>query len=176
MSEDGEISYENFTLPDSVVTKRDLYRLLKELEVVDGKMIESDVRLKVGIDSAGGIEVTEQMSQFLQQNNLNLDDSNQRSQIIRQLRTLKERIAVFSVTFAGPVKHENLILLVQWLRGSTSSQVVLAIGLQPNLVAGAHIRTKNRIFDFSFKSALENNRGNLIKEITSLTSEGQTSV
>jgi hypothetical protein len=176
MSVEGGITYENFTLPDSVVTKRDLYRLLRELESIDNKMLESDVRIKAGLGDGSGIDVTEQMSQFLQQNSLNLDDSNERSEIIKQTRLLKDRVSVFKVTLAGPLKHEQLIELARWMRSSIHPQLVLAVGLQPSLVAGAHIRTPNKIFDFSFKAALEKNRNVLIDEISGLTAKEYPSV
>jgi hypothetical protein len=168
MSLPGDKTYKDFTLPDSVVTKRDLYRLLKELETVDGKMIEADVRIKANIHDDQPIGMTDQLMQFIQQNDLSLQDGHERSEILKQVRLLKDKVAVFSVTLAQPVNNEHLMQLIGWLRNSIHPQVVLAVGLQPSLVSGAYVRTANQVFDFSFKSALERNRSGLLKELSSL--------
>lgn len=169
MSSNEEKAYKEFTLPDSVVTKNDLYRLLGELEEVDGKMIEAEVRIKAGINDNQSTGMTEQLLQFIQQNDLNIENGHERSEALKQARLLKDKVSVFNITLARPVSHEHLISLTKWIRTSIHPQIVLAVGLQPSLVAGAHVRTSNRVFDLSFRSALEKNRAGLLRELSSLS-------
>jgi hypothetical protein len=58
--------------------------------------------------------------------------------------------------------------LAQWLRTSIHPQAVIAVGLQPALVAGVYLRTPNHVKDLSLRAKLESSRGLLLKEVEKL--------
>lgn len=162
----------NFTLPSSVVSKKDLARLVNEFEQVDSERTAADVREKTGVAMQAEIPMSEQLNTFLSQNQLTVGNSLERSQLIKELRVLKETVLVIHMTFATPADRESLKRLVQWVRASIHPQAVIEVGLQPALVAGVSVRTPNRIHDFSMRAMLKKNHGMLVKELGALHGNG----
>ncbi len=169
MSETAVKTYTDFTLPPSVVSKIDVSRLVEEVERIDGELTTAAVRAKVGSDEQAELVLSEQLTDFLQLNQLTLDDGSQaRTALIKQLRLLKDNVPVIHMTFAVTADRESSQQLMQWLRTSVHPQAVIAIGLQPALVAGAYIRTPNHVHDLSLRAALNGRHDLLIKELRSL--------
>ena len=84
------------------------------------------------------------------------------------LRILKDKVPVLHMTFSVTADVESLQTLTQWVRNSVHPQAVIAVGLQPSLVAGVYLRTPNHIHDFSVRGALEGRHGLLIEELETL--------
>ena len=156
------------TLPPSVVSKADVARLVVEVEQIDAQQTADAVRGKVGAAVHSETGMSQQLADFLTQNKLALGGGPERSELIKQLRQIKESVPVIHMTFAVPADRESLQQLVAWLRTSVHPQAVISIGLQPNLVAGVSIRTTNHVHDFSMRSALKKNHGLLVKELGAL--------
>jgi F0F1-type ATP synthase delta subunit len=159
---------QQFTLPPSIVSKVDVSHLVSELEAIDNQQTADAVREKVGGQGQSQVVLSEQLTDFLQQNQLELGNSLQRSELIKQLRQLKESVQVVHLTFAVAADRGSLQQLVAWFRTSVHPQTVIAVGLQPALVAGVSIRTPNRIHDLSMRSVLRKNHGLLVKELGAL--------
>ena len=159
---------QQFTLPPSIVSKVDVSHLVNELEEIDNQQTSDAVREKVGAQSESQLVPSEQLADFLQQNKLELGNSLQRSELIKQLRQLKENVQVIHLTFAVAADRDSLRQLVAWLRESVHPQTVIDVGLQPALVAGVSIRTPNRVHDLSMRSVLRKNHGLLVKELGAL--------
>src|SRR5690606_10211581 len=164
--------YADFVLPASLVTRLDLSRLLIDLERLDNELTTSTVREKVDSSRAAQPVIPEQLEEFLRLNNLDLDDTNERSYLIRQLRILKDKAPVVHMTFASTADRESLIKLADWLRQSAHPQTVLTVGLQPSLVAGVSVRTPNRVHDFSLRRALVGQHDKLVKQLEALGGKG----
>ena len=158
----------SITLPPSVVSKVDVARLVIEAEQIDAQQTADAVREKVGVTTHSEVAMSQQLSDFLAQNQLVFGAAPERSELIKQLRHLKENVPVIHMTFAVPADRESLQQLAQWLRGSVHPQAVISVGLQPNLVAGVSVRTTNHVHDFSMRSALKKNHGLLVKELGAL--------
>lgn len=156
------------TLPPSIVSKADVSRLMNELERVDNELTTSAVRTKVGGQDAGPPLMSNQLTAFLQQNNLELVDSNERTKLIQRLRTLKDDVPVIHMTFAVEADPESLGQIALWLRQTVHPLAVIAVGLQPGLVAGAYVRTNNKVFDLSLRGALKGGRHILNEELEAL--------
>lgn len=156
-------------LPPSVVTKLDLARFIGEAEQVDNDMTTSGVRDKVGASQSSEPVLSDQFSQFLEQNQLSLDSSQTRSSLIRQLRQLKNEAPVVHMTFAVPVDRDSLMQLAQWLRQSVHAHAVVEVGLQPGLVAGVYVRSSNQVHDFSLRGALDGQHDALVKQLGELS-------
>jgi len=161
-------THENFILPANVVTKIDVSRLVTEVERVDNDMTAAAVRTKTGASEQTQPILSEQLSDFLHRNDLKLDAGQERSAIIKQLRLLKDKAPVLHMTFAVTADTESLQKLTEWVRATIHPQAVIAVGLQPALVAGVYLRTPNHVHDFSMRGALEGRHGLLVEELESL--------
>lgn len=157
-----------FSLPLSIVSKADVARLVVEAERIDNERMASAVREKVGSPMQSEMTMSQQLADFLSQNQLGADTGLQWGELIKQLRVLKENAPVIHMTFAVPADRESLQQLVGWLRSSVHPQAVVSVGLQPALVAGVSIRTTNRVHDLSMRSALKKSHGLLVKELGAL--------
>jgi F0F1-type ATP synthase delta subunit len=72
------------------------------------------------------------------------------------------------MTFAVTADPESLQQLALWLRTTINPQAVIAVGLQPSLVAGVYLRTPNHVHDLSLRAMLKNGRGLLVEELGAL--------
>lgn len=165
-------AYVNFVLPLSVVSKVDVSRLVSELERVDNEQTQATVREKVGSSERAELMVSQQFADFLTQNKLTINTGQERTELIKQLRLLKENIPVIHMTFAVAADRESLTKLTQWLRASLSPQAVIEVGLQPALIAGVSVRTPNHVHDLSMREVIKKNHGLLVKELEVLRGNG----
>jgi F0F1-type ATP synthase delta subunit len=101
-------------------------------------------------------------------NKLSLEKSTERTELIRQLHIFKDNVPVIHMTFAVEADTESLGQIAQWLRESIHPQAVIAVGLQPGLVAGVYLRTPNHVHDLSLRTKLRTSRGVLLKELEAL--------
>lgn len=161
-------SYENLMLPPAVVSRADIAHLVNELESIDNERTTSDIRERVGSAKSADIALSKPLASFLEQNNLSIDNGNDRSSLIKQMRRLKEEAPAIHMTFAVAADRESLQQLVAWVRESVHPRAVVEVGLQPGLVAGASVRTPNHVHDFSLKGVLEKNRHVLVQELGAL--------
>jgi transcriptional regulator NrdR family protein len=161
-------TYERYVLPSSVVTKIDISRLVSEAEWVDNEMTAAAVRNKAATAEQTQPVISGQLTEFLSQNQLSIHTNSERSSLLKQLRLLKEKAPVLHMTFAVTADMESLQQLVSWVRSSIHPQAVIAVGLQPALVAGVYLRTPNHVLDLSVRGALEGRHGLLVQELESL--------
>lgn len=156
----------DFTLPTNIVSKLDVSRLVNEAERVDQTLTSAAIRTKTGAAEAGAMPaMSEQLSSFLQQNELTLDDAKVRGNLIKELRKLKDTVRIIHMTFAVPADGESLQELAAWLRESIHPQAVVDVGLQPGLVGGVYLRTPNHVHDFSLKGKLQGGHQLLLTEL-----------
>jgi hypothetical protein len=169
MSETNVKSHDTFVLPPSVVSRIDLSRLLAEVERVDNDITSEAIRHKdeEGYQPARPL-LSEQLNDFLQANELNLDEDHGRSELISELRALKDNVPIVHMTFATVADRDSLGQLVTWLRESAHPQTVVAIGLQPSLVAGVYLRTPNHVYDLSLRAKLKENHSKLVSSLGEL--------
>jgi len=168
MSEAAVKTHEDFILPVSVVTKIDVSRLVSEVERVDNDMTATAVRAKAGAQEQPQPVLSDQLTEFLNENSLKITTGSERTTLVKQLRLLKEKAPVLHMTFAVTADTESLQKLAAWARGSVHPQAIIAVGLQPALVAGVYLRTPNHVHDFSMRGALEGRHGLLVDELEAL--------
>lgn len=154
-----------FTLPQNVVSKSDLARLVVELERVDNELTTLSVRESVGADASNAPVFSEQLQAFIDDNNLSLDDGTFRTDVIHRLRAFKEKAPVVHLTFATEADNDSLQKLVAWVRQTVDPRAVVEVGLQPSLVAGVYVRTPNHVYDFSLRRAFMGKRAELIAQL-----------
>lgn len=162
-------SQNSLTLPPSVVSKTDISRLVREIEQVDNELTTAAVRTKTGVQSQYSPVISQQLTDFLQINNLTLGtDSVARTDLVKRVRDLKDQAPVMHMTFAVTADSASLQVLVEWLRTSIHPQTLVSVGLQPGLVAGAYIRTPNHVYDMSLRSKLKGRHEALVAELEAL--------
>lgn len=169
MNESVVKTHESFVLPMSIVSKLDVAHLVNEAERVDNELTTIDVRTKAESSlQTNAPAMSEQFTAFLEQNAITFNDSRERSHLIKELRLLKDNVPTIHMTFATEADRESLQQLAKWLRESIHPQAVIAVGLQPALVAGVYLRTPNHVMDLSLRAALKGGRGLLTKELEAL--------
>lgn len=158
----------DFVLPPSVVSKIDVSRLVSEAEQVDSALTAAMVRAKAGAEQVAQPVLSTELDEFLKQNELNLTGGKQWSELVAQLRLLKDTVPVIHMTFAVPADRTSLQELTQWVRTSVHPQAVIEVGLQPALVAGVYLRTPNHVHDLSLRSLLTAQHDVLVKDLEAL--------
>jgi len=168
MSGTGLKPYTEFILPPNVVSKLDVSHLVAEAERADNELTAEAVGEKIGSYEHPELVISDQLKSFLEQNSIKLDNSHDRSELITQLRLLKDKVPVVHMTFAVIADRESLQQLIEWFRASVHPQVVIEAGLQPSLVAGVYLRTPNHVHDLSLRAALDGRHGALVEELEAL--------
>lgn len=161
-------TFADYAVPASVVTRVDLSRLVRELEWVDNELTAAAVRAKTGAQQSATPSISDSLEQFLTMNKLTLQTAQERTEIIKQLRQLKDKAPIIHMTFAVQADRESLQNIAQWLRNEVHPQALVAVGLQPALVAGVYLRTPNKVMDLSMRAALRNSQGILMKQLGAL--------
>lgn len=165
MNQPQQKTYADFTLPFSVVSKLDVSHLLSEVEKLDEELTEAIARAKVGTTNYTAPTLSESLTEFLTQNRVQLKTNQERTELIHQLRLLKDKIPVIHMTFAVEADAESLQQLVAWLRSSVHPQAVVSVGLQPSLIAGVYLRTPNKVHDLSLRGILAGKHDALVAEL-----------
>jgi len=165
MSEPIVKTHADFILPPTVVSRLDVSRLVSEFEQVDNELTAASIRAKSGAPVQPQPVLSEQLTDFLTRNKFKLETGQERSELIIQLRQLKDSVPVIHMTFAVSADRESLQQLAQWLRASVHPQAVIAVGLQPALVAGVYLRTPNHVHDLSLRAMLDSSHDVLVKEL-----------
>lgn len=165
MTEIPTLSYEQFILPPSLVTRVDISRLVSEMEQLDNDLTSIAVREKSGVTSTSQPMMSDQMTDFMTANQLQVGSSQQRSQLIKQLRKLKDGVPNIHMTFASTADGDSLQRIVAWLRQKIHPQTTITIGLQPGLIGGAYVRTPNQVHDLSLRAQLAKSRHLLIEAV-----------
>lgn len=155
-------------LPNEIVTKSDIARLVSELESVDSEHATAEVREGLNGQKTDFSAISPSLSVFLERNSLSLDSSHQRSEIIHTLRTLKHEAPVVHFTFAGPTDRESLQKLTAWMRENTHPHAIVETGIQPSLIAGVYVRTPNKVHDLSLRSVIKEKRSVLVSALEEL--------
>lgn len=163
-----EKTYADFILPPTIVSKVDVSRLVGEVERLDNALTSKAVREKAGSPAQAAPILSEQLTDFLTQNQLQFATSQERSELVKQLRLLKDNVPVLTMTFAVVADRESLQQLTQWVRTTLHPQAVITAGLQPALVAGVYVRTPNHVHDLSVRGLLAAQHDNLVGQLETL--------
>lgn len=161
-----------YVLPQTLIGRADLARLSREVEDVDNDLEAQKAR-------AQGAEVTYRLpnisralSDFTEMNKVDLADGQQRSELKRHLRLLKDHAPIMHLGLAVEADPDFLQQLAAWVRQEIHPQALLAVGLQPSLAGGAYVRTPSHVYDFSLRTLLAAKRDILIKGLEELHAAG----
>lgn len=150
-------------LPLSVTSPIDVGRLLRELEAIDNYLMQ--FHLKSQDNQAKMPKTSKMMDQLLEINKLNLVEPTHRQQLIGFLQTTKDHAPVLHISFGSDPSPAFLEKLVTWLRREIHPNVLVTVGLQPNIGAGCLVRSTNKYFDFSLRENFTKNRELLMSKL-----------
>ncbi len=147
-------------LPIDVVTQMDMMRLQRELNRLEdffaslaNRQPGTQMRLP---------RLSRLLDQLARENGYNLLEPAQRKQLGAQVQLMLDKAPLIHISFAVDPPPQALQKILEWLRTNVHPQILLQVGLQPNIAVGCILRTSNRSFDMSLKQRLENEKKNLV--------------
>ena len=150
-------------LPTAVFGSVDLSRLIRELGDIE------DGLLQLGLRKGGTItkmpQTSRLMDQIIEQNKLNLLQTTDRAKLKAFFADVRGKAPILHMSFSADPSVAFLEKLITWLRKEIHPNVLLTVGLQPNLGAGCILRTTNKQFDLSMRQDFVKKRDLLLAGI-----------
>jgi F0F1-type ATP synthase delta subunit len=156
---------ESLVLPISIVTKVDVGRLLQEVTNVDDFLEQAAIRqpgtaLKLP-------KTTKSIEEMVTTNKLNLLVDGDRKKLIDFLTEVREKAPEIHMSFSAEPSTSFIQKLASYMRENIHPQLLIQVGLQPTIGAGFMMRTTNKYYDFSLRTALKAKHQILIDNIRS---------
>lgn len=153
-----------FVLPVSIVSPTDIARLKREIDNVDSFFRQAQIREQPGQQEAMP-RLSRLMDQLASDNQLNMLQEDHRAYIAQALEQLHSDAPVLHMSFSVDPPGSYVQKIVGWLRKNIHGQVLVTVGLQPNIGAGCIVRTTNKIFDFSLREYFKDKRSFFIDKM-----------
>jgi F0F1-type ATP synthase delta subunit len=139
-------------LPSGVVGRGDIARIRRELNTFSDQVVGAVYR---------GQDITKLMQQsspllisLATLNRYNLLDEKHRQDLYDKLDNLQKNAPAIHISFTTEPSAKALERVITWLRANIHPNVLLQVGLTPNIAAGCILRTPNKVFDMSLKETL----------------------
>jgi hypothetical protein len=150
-------------LPPDIIGMTDIKRLIREVYDINDaflqlKLRKSDRPIKLPKTSI-------LLDLIVAENSLNLLQEADRAALDEFLKNIQAHSPVIHMSFSADPSHKFLMRLMVWLRSELHPQILLTVGLEPNIGAGCILRTTNKMFDMSLKQNFYNSRGLLISKM-----------
>ena len=155
-------------LPIAVVSPTDVARLIRELDNLDDFFRQSAIR------EGGTPQTIPRYSRLLDEvvvaNNLNLLQQSDRSSLLVSFKELSANAPVLHISFSVDPPGPYVQKIVNWLRQNLRGDILVRVGLQPNIGAGCVVRTTNKSFDFSLRRFFDNKHDFFMKKLHEILS------
>lgn len=140
-------------LPNSVVNRGDVFRLMREINSLNDFFAGSAAR------PAGAAQAPPRTTRILDQlceaNGANVLAAGHRKAIMEALEALIQQAPNMHISFATePLPREVEPILV-WMRDNLHPHCLLQVGIMPSIAAGCVLRTPNHMFDMSLRIHLQ---------------------
>lgn len=153
------------TLPLSVVGRSDVSKALRELTSIDDYFHQAGIR---GANAGEMPAVGRALDGLARANGLNMVHAEHRSALKEFLTKLKATAPVVHISFPSEPSDSFIAKILEWFRANVHQNVVLHVGMQPEIAAGAVVRTTNKLFDFSLRKKFDASKAKLIESISKL--------
>lgn len=131
--------------PITLVTRLDTLRAVRELEDFENAMSESHAKgHHVPSPSPLLMDISEE-------NKLDLHKKEMRQLVSHMLDDLRTSAPVVRISFAVEPDAKIINTIAKWFRDEIAENVILQIGIQPNIGVGCVVQTTNKFFDFSLR-------------------------
>ena len=152
-------------LPTGVVSTGDARRLRRDLAALEETL--QAVRLRTNAPVAKLPRLSRSLEEFASTNRLNFLLPDDRHHAAIYMDTVIKKAPVLHISFASEATRKFTTELIQWLRANFDSEMLIEVGLEPNIAAGSMVRTANKVFDFSLMKHLEGQRAMLMERLLS---------
>lgn len=159
-----------FVLPVSIISPTDIARLKREIDGIDNYFAQAQIR-EGGQQQVAMPRMSKLMDQLAAENKLNMLQNDHRAYVVKTLENLQASAPVLHVSFSVDPPGSYVQKIVYWLRMNVHGQVLVTVGLQPNIGAGCIVRTTNKIFDFSLREYFNEKRDFFIQKMHEAISE-----
>lgn len=150
-------------LPVALVNKTDAGRLLREVTAVSEFLEQAAIRQP---GTALALPKTSRlMAELVQVNNLNMLHPEDRGKLIGFLNDLLEHAPQLHMSFSAEPNIAFLQKLTTYVRQNIHPHALIQVGLQPTIGAGFMLRTTNKYYDFSLRTALKAKHEELMHNI-----------
>lgn len=156
-------------LPVGVVSTGDVRRLSRDLDSMQETL--QAMRIRTTAPIAKLPRLSRALEEFAGTNRLNFLLPEDRDQAEAYLTYVLEKAPVMHMSFASEASRKFTTELVQWLRTNYDPDILVEIGLEPNMAAGFVVRTNNKVFDFSLSKYLESKHDMLMEMILGKTAQ-----
>ncbi len=163
---------ESITIPNNIVSPTDIARLVREIESVD--IFFRDAAIRQSGETNALPRLSKLMDQLVADNQLNLLQEPDRVRISSSLQKLHTSAPVMHISFSVDPPGPYVQKIVAWLRDNIHPQVLVTVGLQPNIGAGCIVRTTNKLFDFSLREYFTEKREFFITKLHDAISDTGT--
>ena len=157
-------SKERLALPLSIISPVDVSRVLRELEAYIEYYHQRDIK-KDGNNDSKMPKTSQLLDNLLELNRLELTNQADRLNLKNFLDEIKTTAPVIHASFSVDPSVRFLEKLTAYFRKEINRNLLLTIGLQPNIGAGLTIRTDNKYFDFSLRKTLDASGDKLLQLI-----------
>lgn len=150
-------------LSTGVVSMGDARRLRRELAAMEDLL--QAIRLRTNSPVAKMPRLNRSLEEFASTNRLNFLLPDDRQRAAEFMDGVLRHAPVMRVSFATEATRKFTTQFVLWLRANFHPDMLVEIGLEPNIAAGCVVRTTNKVFDFSLIKHLEAQQPMLMKQL-----------
>ena len=145
------------TLPDRLVTKRQLREVIQEVETIIEQAVQGSIRKKETGADFGVNKPSQMLGELLVLHSLHLNvDSLQQMKHI--LEDIEKKAVVLRVVLSAEASSDIRARIVRWFRQSMEVPVLMRFGIQPGIAGGCLVYTQNHRYDFSLRSHIEDSK------------------
>ncbi len=158
------MAHDALKLPAAIVGPADLARAKRDLDIYNEDQHQADLRAKK-TGEAKTVLAGRVISELAALNQVELTDAAQRAELLAEIEKSLKSAPSITISFAVDPSAAFMARIVDWLRSSIHPQVLVRIGLRPNIAAGCILRTSSKIYDFSLRHKLDEQSPLLIKAV-----------
>jgi hypothetical protein len=160
-----EQATQTYKLPLGIVSQVDVGRLLRELDALNTFMRSAEVR-----QPGTGVQLpktSKLLDEFLEMNKKSALKDEDRDEVTKYLQDLRVHAPTIHMSFSADPSPLFTQRLVSWLRQNIHPALLLQVGLQPTIGAGAVVRTTNKYFDLSLREYFNQKKSVLLAKMRS---------
>lgn len=150
-------------LPTGIVSTGDARRLRRDIAALEDTL--QAIRLRTNAPVAKLPRLSRSLEEFGSTNRLNFLLPDDRHHAAVFMDYVLKKAPVMRISFASEATRKFTTELVLWLRSNFDSEMLVEIGLEPNIAAGCVVRTTDKVFDFSLVKHLESKRPMLMEKL-----------
>lgn len=150
-----------FQLPATVVSRSDISRLLRALEMIENTLGAEKIRgQQMRLPKSSSV-----LAQVAEANSYDLLKEGHRKELVARLRQLRSDSPVFHITFAEEPHPDVVEQIVAWVRSNLHQYALVRVGLRSSLLAGCEVRTPSHVYKFGILAFFNSKKDLLRKRI-----------